>query len=275
MNNLRIKKVKNENNGTKKRITLFLQGLDGAEIEGKIWGYSLEDLTPEFRQVFMTGNYIKLVDYEFNSNYGTYTIRQLELESYGKRLSEKAKNKMFTGLILHAEALQDARIQQNVIGLLNFYENELKNYPASYQHHHNYQGGLLKHTYECIEFADSIIPKVQGIDPDLVIAGILIHDVFKVREYQIDPETGLVLRVNKSSLFGENSRHIAEVTTWALQLDENLAHIVASHHGKKEWGALVEPQTKEAHLVHQCDMLSTFTGAVTIDELPQELVEIQ
>ena len=34
-----------------------------------------------------------------------------------------------------------------------------------------------------------------------------------------------------------------------------LLHLIASHHGKLEWGSPVEPATREAILLHNADML--------------------
>jgi 3'-5' exoribonuclease len=35
---------------------------------------------------------------------------------------------------------------------------------------------------------------------------------------------------------------------------ERLTHAILAHHGRKEWGAPVEPQTVEAWLVHLADL---------------------
>lgn len=46
----------------------------------------------------------------------------------------------------------------------------------------------------------------------------------------------------------------AVITYMETTLDE-LIHIMASHHGTKEWGSPVEPKTAEALIVHNLDML--------------------
>ena len=39
-----------------------------------------------------------------------------------------------------------------------------------------------------------------------------------------------------------------------LFLVDKIKHVIASHHGRTEWGAIVEPQTPEAWLVHCMDL---------------------
>ena len=273
MKNLKILKVKNEDKNGKKRITLFMEDENKKPIEGKIWNISLEDL-PD-KTVLMPGNIIDLADYSFNSEYDTYTIRACELVSYGKQITKEARNRMWHEIIEIGEGITKPSLREPVLFLINHYAEEFKIKPASYLHHHNYVGGLLRHTYEVVMNAKALLSVAQDVDSDYVFAGALIHDVFKVREYEVDPITGLVTRVIPSDIYGTNLRHIAEITSWVVGQvgDDKLAHIVASHHGRKEWGTLVEPNTKEAHIVHQCDMLSTFTGSVTIDELPLEMLK--
>jgi 3'-5' exoribonuclease len=36
-----------------------------------------------------------------------------------------------------------------------------------------------------------------------------------------------------------------------------IKHIIASHHGNREWGAIQEPSTREAMIVHFADLFSS------------------
>jgi putative nucleotidyltransferase with HDIG domain len=56
--------------------------------------------------------------------------------------------------------------------------------PASLNDHHAYPGGLLKHTVEVTNFADSL-RLGASIDRDLLVAAAILHDIGKAREYAV------------------------------------------------------------------------------------------
>jgi 3'-5' exoribonuclease len=45
-----------------------------------------------------------------------------------------------------------------------------------------------------------------------------------------------------------------------IKKSTELFHLILSHHGKREWGAPVEPLMKEAVLIHQSDMVDSYSG---------------
>src|SRR5262249_18628583 len=54
--------------------------------------------------------------------------------------------------------------------------------PAGIRNHHAYVGGLLEHVVTLMDAADRTLPLYPGIDRDLLLMGIFLHDVGKVRE---------------------------------------------------------------------------------------------
>lgn len=140
-------------------------------------------------------------------------------------------------------------------------------FPRLQELDHNYIGGLMLHTMECLEFARAIFPVIPvEINHELVIAGCITHDLGKMFEYDIDMESGVVL-VNEKFI-DEWISHIHWGFSWAHQNGfSELAHIIASHHGIKDYGALVEPATREADFFHELDMLSSRLGRLSVEEL--------
>jgi len=133
--------------------------------------------------------------------------------------------------------------------------------PASTAGHHAEIGGLLKHTSEVAAIALAIA-KAMGADADLVVAGVLLHDIGKLQAYRWD---GAFEPTDLNALHGH-------VVLGALMLDQAvrsqtpppcseqelaiLIHLVLSHHGKQEFGAPVPPLTLEAEVLHQADNAS-------------------
>lgn len=123
-------------------------------------------------------------------------------------------------------------------------------YPASIKHHHAYDFGLVKHTYEvmkiCEGIADVMAFTKEQKDDLLFLA--LIHDLGKMDEYERDIED----RWSKTD-FGS---HIEYGYYKLYDYDKLNAKRLAAHHGKKEWGALFEPFDKISWALHLADMIS-------------------
>ena len=58
--------------------------------------------------------------------------------------------------------------------------------PGGMKMHHNYIGGLLEHTYDMMRVATAILPLYPNVQTDLVLAGILLHDIGKTEELSYD-----------------------------------------------------------------------------------------
>lgn len=128
--------------------------------------------------------------------------------------------------------------------------------PAAIAVHHNYKGGLLEHTLETVIFSEAITP--VHCDRYLVIAGAILHDIGKIRSYQMN---GLVAEMTIS---GKMHDHIIDgcciLETYRTADNTNiidlLQHIIASHHGSMDKGSPVYPICREALVVHYADELS-------------------
>jgi 3'-5' exoribonuclease len=153
-----------------------------------------------------------------------------------------------------------------------FYEDEdfrLKygRCPASVSGHHAALGGLLRHTWEVASIARALC-RTTPADPDLVLAGALLHDIGKLEAYSWRRVFEYTVRgylhghVVLGSLMLE--RRAARSALPACDPDEldMLHHLILSHHGKLEFGAPVEPMTLEAELLHHADNASARTDSM-------------
>ena len=174
--------------------------------------------------------------------------------------------------------------------------------PAAIGFHHAYEGGLLVHTVEVCDIAlgMSVLTTNQNLAKpwcghDILIAAALFHDLIKIKEYDSfwdfpantvgqrllripgTDESGLQ-KFWKHTDYGKSIGHIcgsaaafqtaADYRGVSFATIEAVTHCILAHHGRKEWGSPVEPQTLEALILHQADMLSAKFGA-TKDIAPQ------
>jgi 3'-5' exoribonuclease len=126
--------------------------------------------------------------------------------------------------------------------------------------HHAFIGGLLEHTLSMARLAEFLSGHYPYINRDLLLSGVLLHDMGKTEEYAFDDEFG---PTEDGRLVGHIVRAIVEVELAAARLDfpqdklRQLVHLIASHHGTQEWGSPITPKTIEAILLHQIDLLDS------------------
>lgn len=133
---------------------------------------------------------------------------------------------------------------------------------ASRNHHHSYPGGLLVHTAEVMHYALHLSTSFDKTNYDVLIAAVLFHDYMKSVEY--DPEFVEPSDYNHSSWHITNGAYywqsVANKNEVSSDIIQQVRHCILSHHGHKDWGSYVEPQTLEARILHFADMLSAFDG---------------
>lgn len=133
--------------------------------------------------------------------------------------------------------------------------------PAGTKVHHTDKGGLLQHVSEVVKNVSALatIYDYVEMDVELVIVGALLHDIGKTVEM---PTDGSVSYTAKGNMLGHITIGAHLLTKYAIEIgmnDENLyriLHLVATHHGKVEYGSPVAANTPEAVLLNLCDMVS-------------------
>jgi len=139
--------------------------------------------------------------------------------------------------------------------------------PASVRGHHAAIGGLLKHTTEVAAIARTIA-RAAAADTELVLAGVLLHDIGKIESYSWDgvfghTETGSLLGHVVLGALMLDRRLAAEQPPPCTETERNiLLHLLLSHHGRKEFGSPVLPMTLEAEVLHWADNASARTASV-------------
>lgn len=131
--------------------------------------------------------------------------------------------------------------------------------PAAKSMHHAHLGGLLEHTLSVVGMAEAACAHYPDLNRDLVVAGVLLHDVGKTAELSYQRSFGYT---DAGNLLGHISLEAEWISRAARQMPGfpeplrlHILHIVLSHHGRLEFGSPVLPKTPEALLVHYLDDL--------------------
>jgi 3'-5' exoribonuclease len=131
--------------------------------------------------------------------------------------------------------------------------------PAARQLHHAWLGGLLEHVVSLLTLADRVAAHYPMLDRDLLIAGVILHDIGKVTELRW--ETGFEYTV-EGTLLGHIQMGVAltEKTIDSLpefppKLKTLVLHMILSHHGKLEFGSPKLPMIPEALVLNFLDDL--------------------
>ncbi len=138
---------------------------------------------------------------------------------------------------------------------------EFANAPAARSLHHAYVGGLLEHTLSMVTIARQLAEHYPYVNKDLLVAGTLLHDIGKTREYNTGSSFDFT---DDGRLVGHIVRAIIMIEIAAADIEgfpesqlRELNHLIVSHHGTLEWGSPVVPKTLEAILLHQIDLLDS------------------
>jgi 3'-5' exoribonuclease len=138
---------------------------------------------------------------------------------------------------------------------------------ASKGTHHYGQGGLAFHTLEVVQLCarnNQYFSTVrQDVDEVLLFLSALFHDVGKIWDYipldhaylewQNAPHKYHIHHITKSGLIWMNA---VKETGHFHPSSEDVLHAILAHHGFKEWGSPVTPQTRMAWILHLSDALS-------------------
>ena len=243
-------------------LNLELRDSSG-NINGKKWDVSLDD-----ESIFAIGNVVYI-------------------EGEVLKYKENLQIKVLSGVLVPVEEIDTARFikqpplpKEELIKRFNQYVDSIKNedckkildylikrlspnlfeYPAAVSVHHDYASGLLMHTVSMADIASFLVDYYPNINRDILITGVLLHDMGKTIEFE-----GPI--VYKYSLTGKLLGHITIMVSEIRRAAEGLKitsevpllleHMVLSHHGYPEFGSAVLPMTQEAILLSLIDNLDS------------------
>jgi len=162
---------------------------------------------------------------------------------------------------IYPEEVKDEMLRRLVIEALELHGPALKGHPAAKAMHHAYLGGLLEHTVSMAELALKVADHYAELDRDLLLVGILFHDLGKIIELGAMPANDYTLpgRLIGHVVIGRDllRDRCAAIPGFPEDVQLHLEHLVLSHQGRREYGAPVEPMTLEALVLHFIDDLDS------------------
>jgi 3'-5' exoribonuclease len=151
----------------------------------------------------------------------------------------------------HLKALLEALLGDERLAAL------YKRAPAAKTVHHAYLGGLLEHVLSMCALASFTGSHYKGIDRDLLMTGVLLHDIGKIHE--LSYERGFAYTTEGQLLghitigIGMVEEKLRGLPEFPPQLRALIEHMILSHHGRLEFGSPKEPMFPEAQLLHHLD----------------------
>ena len=250
----------------KKFYSILLKDKTGV-IKSKLWNDKIEQA-----RGLKSGDIVNVTG-KTNQYGGSFQIiiKQIEKSDYGNEedfsiLSEKKIIDLSLRLNELIDSVNDISLKKL---LKDFFDDpdirtRFVTYPAAKIVHHCYRGGLLEHSVSMADVA-KILSTHYALNTDLMVAGALLHDIGKLYELT---ENGEYTRRGK--LIGHLSIGVTEIEKRVeadIPIIVHLEHLIASHHGLLEWGAIKKPQTPEAELLFNIDFTDSRQNIMKLKSL--------
>ena len=259
------------------------------QIEGRVW----DPGDPRIAKDFARGDLVKV-----RGSFSRYDDRaQVKVDQLRKAQSGEADKMdmlptttrdvgaLWAQLEASVESLANSDLKRLLKALVDdpAMAQAYREAPAARQLHHAWLGGLLEHVVSLLDLADRVAAHYPLLDRDLLVTGVILHDIGKLRE--LEWETGFDYTV-EGVLLGHIQmgvdlveKTIAGLSGFPDRLRTLVLHMLLSHHGKLEFGSPKLPMIPEALALSFLDdldakmqaMASEFERSAREGRAPDEL----
>jgi 3'-5' exoribonuclease len=237
-----------------------------------------------FAQGLRGGSFVE-VDGEFSisSAFGleakNWTIRHLTAAEQAELIagpsSSREKQELdYSGIRGFADSIRDPRLRALSTMFLNEFGDRMRRAAGARNYHHARRGGLVEHVAQMMRTAEALVAAYPQLNRDLLLAGILFHDSGKLWENCYSKESFIMPYDVRAELVGHIAigielvnrlwyklKQTEQFTSWNALSPESdsvrlhLIHLIAAHHGERQYGSPIEPKTPEAIALHMIDNL--------------------
>lgn len=242
---------------------------DGSVLNCIMWEETINRLD---EKIFRSGNKIRIVQGTYNEKYNNCLVSDVKLVEEAKfGLSQEEQDEYFNKICQRVIEFKDEKLKSFIAELLVDNEKAFKTSPAAKLMHHNYLGGLLEHSFECMNIADKVVDMFpEKLNRDEVVAASIIHDLGKIFEYEMNKDSGII---DYAEGFYETwiSHSQWGFTTCMTAGFPRIAKMIAAHHGRSDWGSMIDLSQKDlepyVYVLHHIDDLSAKFGKTTVADL--------
>jgi 3'-5' exoribonuclease len=189
--------------------------------------------------------------------------------------------------VLIVRSIDHPALRTLVENVLNEHAALFSRMPAAQNIHHSYTAGLLEHVWSMTRIA-AFLGEHYGkyyseltppLNRDLIVAATILHDIGKLRELEYHPVeakyTTLGHLIGHILLGRDMVREAArKIEGFPDELLLQLEHAILAHHGKREFGSPVLPQTLEALIVSYIDEMDAKVNMVACKRIDSQDDEI-
>lgn len=223
-------------------------------------------------KVFRCGNLLRIVTASFNEKFNNCLVTAVELLKEAKTgLDENEREKVYAELTSYIDKIQDEKLNSFLTKFFMEHKEKIKVMPAAKVMHHNYIGGLMVHTLECLKYAEINMDNSNyKFNRDHILAACILHDIGKIFEYTIDTESGII---DYDETFRKEWLTHSQYgfTICMSEGFKEIAKMIAAHHGRSDWGAIIDLDGRdlepELYFIHLVDNLSAKFGKISAAQL--------
>jgi 3'-5' exoribonuclease len=241
-------------------------GDKSGDVDAKMW-----DHVAEVMDTFERNDYVKVrgltAIYQNRMQLTVHKLQRAEDREIDKAdyfpASKRNREEMFTELLQHVAGMQNPHLQALIEAFFadRVLVEKFKTAPAAKTIHHAWIGGLLEHVLSLATLAKFTAAHYPGVDADLLLTGVILHDIGKIDELTYDRGFG----------YSDEGQLVGHILIGLRMVDEKarqvpgfppklkllVEHLVASHHGELAYGSPKVPSTLEAMLLHHLDNLDS------------------
>jgi 3'-5' exoribonuclease len=171
-------------------------------------------------------------------------------------------------------SIGDPRLRKLGLLFLREFGDRMRRSAGARNYHHARRGGLVEHVAQMMRSSDALAAVYPDLNRDLLLAGVLFHDAGKLWENCFPKDSFIMPYDVRGELMGhvaigvelvnrlwQRLKESPDFSEWSSLTPDSelvrlhLVHLVAAHHGEKQFGSPVEPRTPEAMTLHLIDNL--------------------
>lgn len=208
----------------------------------------------------VVGEYASQLQFTIQTIHRPGTDETYEMRDFIKAAPENSED-MYAYIYARTKEFKDEDFKKLCQKVLEDNRERLMYYPAAAKNHHAQFGGLLYHMKRMIMTGEKICEVYKNLNRDLVITGVIFHDMEKLNEIQADADGIATGYSFEGQLLGHIIQGIKAIDKLALEVNLDsekrimLEHMVLSHHYEPEFGSPKKPLFPEAEILHYLDII--------------------